>query len=134
MMRNRLKRWWSVPQLWPICFAILFGKDIARIDVNAPMDLCALLEAFSDGGKAKVVYPEILPVIAGMLKAAVSALVSDSEDAGPSDPKTDTLGVPKTAKSRRRAMSVNDQNLAQGNSSRTVWSQWKLMKSRGCHR
>lgn len=117
IMRNRLKRWWSVPQLWPVCFSILFGKDVAALDVDMPLDLFTLLEAFSDGGKAKVMYPEILPVISSMLKAAVSALVSDTADCEPSDGrKEDGLGPPNmSAKSRRRSMSVNDQSLSRGN-------------------
>lgn len=76
-MRNRLKRWWNVAPLWPICFSILFGRDVAKIDVSRSLDLYGLVEMFSEGGKAKVAYPEIMPVIAGMLKAGVGAVVSD---------------------------------------------------------
>lgn len=66
--------------LWPVCFSILFGKDVAKIDVSRPLDLYSLVEMFSDGGKAKAVYPEILPVITGMLKAGVGTIVSDQCD------------------------------------------------------
>lgn len=79
-MRNRLKRWWNVAPLWPICFSILFGRDVAKVDVSRPLDLYGLVEMFSEGGKVKVVYPEILPVIAGMLRAGVGAVVSDQGD------------------------------------------------------
>lgn len=81
-MRNRLKRWWNVAHLWPICFSILFGRDVAKIDVSRPLDLYGLVEMFSEGGKVKVVYPEILPVIAGMLRAGVGTVVSDRGDGG----------------------------------------------------
>lgn len=81
-MRNRLKRWWNVAPLWPICFSILFGRDAAKIDVSRPLDLYGLVEMFSEGGKAKVVYPEIMPVIAGMLKAGVGTVVSDQGEEG----------------------------------------------------
>jgi hypothetical protein len=77
IMRNRLKRWWNVAPLWPICFSILFGKDVAKVDISRPLDLYGLLELFSDGGKARVIYPEVLPVIAGMLRAGVGTIVSD---------------------------------------------------------
>lgn len=81
-MRNRLKRWWNVAPLWPICFSILFGRDVAKIDVSRSLDLYGLVEMFSEGGKAKVVYPEIMPVIAGMLKAGVGTVVSYQGDEG----------------------------------------------------
>lgn len=81
-MRNRLKRWWNVAPLWPICFSILFGRDVAKIDVSRPLDLYGLVEMFSEGGKAKVVYPEIMPVIAGMLRAGVGTVVSYQGDEG----------------------------------------------------
>lgn len=102
IMRHRLKRWWNVPQLWPICFAILFGKDVARIDLRKPLDLFALLEAFSDSGKAAVVYPDILQVIMGMLKAGVATIVAEMGK------EAEKLKEAK-GHQRRRSLSVNDQ-------------------------
>lgn len=101
-MRHRLKRWWNVPQLWPICFAIMFGKDVAKIDLTKSLDLFALLETFSEGGKAAVAYPEILQVIMAMLKAGVATIVAEM---GKQAEKM------KEAKghNRRRSLSVNDQ-------------------------
>jgi len=108
IMKNRLKRWWNVAPLWPICFCVLFGKDVATVDVDRPLALFALLDAFANGGKAKVVYPEILPVIAAMLKAGVGTVVADlSGDENDSGKGKATLDVPNP--SRRRALSVNDQ-------------------------
>lgn len=103
IMRHRLKRWWNVPQLWPICFAILFGKDVARIDLSKPLDLFALLEAFSDGGKATVVYPDILQVIMAMLKAGVATIVA--EMGKEAEKSKETI----KGHNRRRSLSVNDQ-------------------------
>ncbi|KAH8816858.1 hypothetical protein F5884DRAFT_237214 [Xylogone sp. PMI_703] len=65
IMRFRLKRWWDIPTLWPICFSILFGRDVADIDFERPFDLFSLLETF---GNSKVVYPKSLPVITSMLQ------------------------------------------------------------------
>lgn len=110
-MRNRLKRWWNVAPLWPICFSILFGKDVAKIDVSRQLDLYGLVEMFSEGGKAKVVYPEILPVIAGMLKAGVGTIVSDQGDERVKETsdsnKEDDSKLLSTPTVRRRSMSLS---------------------------
>lgn len=112
IMKNRLKRWWNVAPLWPICFCILFGKDVAKVNFEGPLELFALLEAFSNGGKTRVVHPDVLPVIAAMLKAGVGTVVSDyssstkTKDRGGKD-KESTLEVPK-GHNRRRSLSLND--------------------------
>jgi hypothetical protein len=115
IMKHRFKRWWNVAPLWSICFCILFGKDVAKVDVDAPLDLFALLEAFSDGDKAKVVYPEVLPVIAAMLKAGVGTVVAglsedENKDTGKGKEKASALDVPKSL--RTRSLSLNDQATA----------------------
>lgn len=111
VMRNRLKRWWNIASLWPICFSILFGRDVAKIDVSRPLDLYGLVEMFSEGGKAKVVYPEILPVIAGMLKAGVGTIVSDQGDEGAKETndanKNEDGKLLPTPTARRRSMSLS---------------------------
>lgn len=111
IMRNRLKRWWNVGPLWPICFCILFGKDVAKVQFEGPLELFALLEAFSRDDKTKVVYPDVLPVIAAMLKAGVGTVVADisgddSKD-GKGKGKEATLDVHKHV--RRRSLSLNGQ-------------------------
>jgi hypothetical protein len=113
IMKHRLKRWWNIAPLWPICFCILFGKDVAKVDVDGPLDLFALLEAFSDGDRAKVVYPEVLPVIAAMLKAGVGTVVaglSEDENKNNGKGKEASLDVPKSV--RKRSLSLNDQAAA----------------------
>lgn len=76
-MRHRLKRWYSVSQLWPICFCILFGHDVARIDTEMPLELYNLLEAF---GSSKVVYPDVLPIISTMLQQGLKTILRDQDD------------------------------------------------------
>ena len=105
IMKHRLRRWWNVAPLWPICFCILFGKDVAKVNIDGPLDLFALLDAFADGGKAKAVYPEVLPVIAAMLKAGVGTVVADHSGNEGESKETPLDG---TQASRKRLLSFND--------------------------
>jgi hypothetical protein len=112
IMRNRLRRWWNVAPLWPICFCILLGKDVAKVDIDRSLDLFTLLETFSEHDKVKVVYPEVIPVIAAMLKAGVGTVVADASEDNPRSTATgtDMLEIPKIM--RRRSLSLNDQSRA----------------------
>lgn len=80
IMQHRIKRWWTLPALWLICFAILFGHDVASIDLEMPFNHYNLLETFGAKGQAQVVYPEILSVITAMLQAGLRALTRDGAD------------------------------------------------------
>lgn len=80
IMRHRLKRWWHLPSLWPLCFAMLFDRDIADLDLSRPFDLFGLIDLFSVNADGKVVYPQILPVIVGMLGSGLKA-VANSKNA-----------------------------------------------------
>jgi hypothetical protein len=75
IMRHRLKRWWHIPALWPICFAIMFGCDVGTMDLERPFDHFGFLDLFMSNGELTVVYPEILPVISGMLQSGLKATV-----------------------------------------------------------
>jgi hypothetical protein len=141
IMKHRFKRWWNVAPLWSICFCILFGKDVAKVDVDAPLDLFALLEAFSDGDKAKVVYPEVLPVITAMLKAGVGTVVAglsedENKDSGKGKEKESALDVPKSL--RMRSLSLNDQataGSAQGKSKPVItFIYWFIDSNRTCRK
>ena len=114
VMRHRLKRWWNIPTIWPICFAILFNHDVAHIDFGRPFELYSLLETFSVDGAAKVVYPEVFPVIASMLQNGLKTIVMDqktpdSPPRGRGNGDSDSLRprelTPKHT--RRRSMSLN---------------------------
>lgn len=114
IMKYRLKRWWNIPTVWPIVFAVLFGKDIATMNLERNFDLFGLLDCFSAGGNARVVYPEVLPVITAMLQNGLRAVSRDQEDPdSPSIKATsgDTLSPGKAphrpAHPRRRSMSLN---------------------------
>ncbi|KAF4626831.1 hypothetical protein G7Y89_g11325 [Cudoniella acicularis] len=109
IMRYRLKRWWDISTLWPICFSILFAQDVAEIDFERPFELFSLLENFSN---SKVVYPGILPVITAMLQHGLKDVLRHQDD--PDSPLNDrntnqdqssSLSVPN-GPSRRRSMSL----------------------------
>lgn len=109
IMRHRLKRWWDVPTLWPICFSILFGQDVADIDFEQPFELYNLLETFNTG---RIVYSNVLPVIMTMMQHGLKDVLRNQDD--PDSPlhdkgngkdqnsPTDILRVP----TRSRSMSL----------------------------
>ena len=114
IMQYRLKRWWNIPTIWPICFAVLFGRDIATINIERTFDLYSLLENFTVDGEAEVVYPELLLVITAMLQNGLKSIVKDQEDPESTSDVVDvkTLALqdkrlvpPKHV--RRRSMSLN---------------------------
>ncbi|KAI0837982.1 beach-domain-containing protein [Hypoxylon sp. FL0890] len=84
IMAHRLKRWWDIPTLWPICFSILFGYDVAEIDFEKNFDFFSLLETF---GKCKIVNPDALPIITAMMQHALKDILKDQED--PASPSGD---------------------------------------------
>ena len=107
-MAYRLKRWWDIPTIWPICFSILFGYDVASIDFDRNFDFFSLIETF---GSCKVVYPEALPIITSMLQHGLKDVLRHSEDPdSPSDsrdaqPQPDNIGASPT-RPRARSMSL----------------------------
>lgn len=114
IMKYRLGRRWDIPTVWPIIFAVLFGKDIATINLDRTFDLFGLLDTFSAGGEARVVFPEVLPVIMAMLQNGLRAVTKEQED--PDSPlikrsNRDTLLPDKTPQRptqlRRLSMSLN---------------------------
>ena len=79
-MRHRLKRWWKIPSIWPICFAILFGIDVAILDFSRNFDLFGLLEMFASGDKITVKCPEMLSVLTAMLGQGLKIVTRDQAD------------------------------------------------------
>ena len=67
IMQHWLQRHWSLSALWNVCFAILFGKDIAEVDFGR-FDHFSLIENFGSDGQVTVVLPEILPVIMSLFR------------------------------------------------------------------
>ncbi|KAI1122412.1 beige/BEACH domain-containing protein [Nemania abortiva] len=77
IMAHRLKRWWDVPTIWPICFCILFGFDVADFDFDKDLDFFSLLETF---GTCKIVNPGALPIITSMLQHGLKDVLKNQED------------------------------------------------------
>lgn len=108
IMRSRLKRWWDISTLWPICFSILFARDVADIDFERPFELFSLLDSFNN---CKVVYPAVLPVIMAMLQTGLKDVLRSQDDPDSplhersTGPDQENLSVPNTH-SRRRSMSL----------------------------
>lgn len=75
VLKHHLRRWWNIPILWPICFSVLFGQDIALLDLDKPFDTQGLLDLFVAGSELHIVYPEMLPVITEMLKSGLRSTV-----------------------------------------------------------
>ncbi|KAL8791573.1 MAG: hypothetical protein Q9195_005837 [Heterodermia aff. obscurata] len=88
IMQNKIKRWWNIPAMWLICFAILFGQDVASINMEQQFDFYNLIETFVAKCQARVTYPEILPVITAMLQAGLRAVTRDEPD--PDSPLNET--------------------------------------------
>ena len=82
VLSHHLRRWWNIPALWPICLSILFGRDIALLDLDRPFEVSELRNLFLGDGVLQIVYPEMLPVIMGMLKSGLKSavLASDAVD------------------------------------------------------
>ena len=80
IMQHRLKRWWNIPTVWLLCFAILFGLDISVVDFSRTFDLFNLLEVFASGTNIVVEYPAMLPIITAMLGEGLKAVTRDQSD------------------------------------------------------
>ncbi|OKL63698.1 hypothetical protein UA08_00718 [Talaromyces atroroseus] len=81
IMKNRLKRWWNVFALWPICLAILFGLDTAEVDIDTLTDLSSLLDMLIHKRRLDVVFSEVLPVIADMLRTGLEDSIFNNASA-----------------------------------------------------
>lgn len=124
IMQHRLKRWWNIPTIWPICFAILFGRDIATINLERTFDLFSLLESFAPESQAKVMYPEMLPVLTAMLQSGLKAIARAQKD--PDSPLAERTNEPApppdeslapTTTFQRQSMSLNTEFTSSGVSS-----------------
>ncbi|TPX10649.1 uncharacterized protein E0L32_008383 [Thyridium curvatum] len=88
IMAHRLRNWWDIPTLWPICLCILFGKDVAEVDFDKPFDLTNLAAISSKG---RIVYPEALPVLISMLQHGLRDVLRYQDD--PDSPARPSSGA-----------------------------------------
>lgn len=90
IMQSFLKKWWNIPDIWLICFSVLFGNDVADIDFGKPFGLFSLLESFAPNGDCRITYPEILPVLTAMLQNGLRNIYRNQGD--PDSPVTPRSG------------------------------------------
>lgn len=101
IMCHRLKRWWHLPALWPACFAILFGVDVAELNLDRSFDLFSFVELFNSQKNYRVAYPDMFEVIAGMLLSGLRTIASSNAAqtadklAPPRDPVGETSQSPQ---------------------------------------
>ena len=120
VMQHRLRRWWNCPTVWPVCFAVLFGLDVANINFSRTFDLFSLLEIFASGSKTAVVYPVMLPVITAMLAEGLKVVTRDQLDpdsplAERSNGKSQHSKIPTTpTHTRQRSMTLPIEPMAFG--------------------
>ena len=113
IMKYRFKRWWNVPAIWPICFAVFFGLDPADIDFSRAFDMFSLLETFAPGGVAPIVNPAMLPVFTSMLEQGLKTVTREQLD--PDSPLTEksnekmaeSLTTPTQARQRSMTLSTD---------------------------
>ena len=84
IMAHRLKHWWDIPTIWPICFCMLFGRDVAEIDFERTFDFASLIDIF---GKSSVAYPDALHVITALLQHGLRDILKHQDH--PDSPATD---------------------------------------------
>lgn len=84
VLKHHLQRWWNIPAMWSICFAILLGQDIAHLDLKKPFNASELLATFVPGGYLRITHPEMLPVIMAMLRSGLRSTVLGDDPALPS--------------------------------------------------
>lgn len=91
-LKHRLKGFWTIPAIWVCSFAILFGHDVGKVNVNQQFTLFSLLETFVQGRALSVDNPEMLPSITAMLESGLRSTMSDHSQAEDSQPEqTDIL-------------------------------------------
>jgi hypothetical protein len=107
IMANRLKRFWDIPTIWPLCFSILFGYDAAEINFDQDFELSSLMGIF---GQKKVVYPESLQIVTSMLHHGLKDVLRHQSDPDSPSPnassETDRLSATSPTEGRPRARSM----------------------------
>ncbi|RAH73060.1 Beige/BEACH domain protein [Aspergillus aculeatinus CBS 121060] len=84
LMRHYLKRWWHIPAIWSLCFAIFFGQDVGKMNIDRPFDKDGLMETFSAGTPLQIMFPEIFPVITELMQISMEQTVSADSSSEPS--------------------------------------------------
>jgi beige protein homolog 1 len=116
IIKRRLSNWWNVPAVWTICFAMLFGKDVATVDFDRDFDLFNLTETFGPLSDLKVVHPEILAVMAELLNSGLRVIIKNHEipDSASDLLEKNASKTQTSSRSRSRSNSLLNDNASQG--------------------
>ncbi|PYH48765.1 Beige/BEACH domain protein [Aspergillus saccharolyticus JOP 1030-1] len=76
LMRHYLRRWWHIPALWSLCFAMLLGQDIGKLNIDRSFDKHGLVETFLSDHSLEIAFPEMFPVITELIQIALERTVS----------------------------------------------------------
>jgi hypothetical protein len=122
VLRQKLKPWWNTPAIWTICFSLMFGIDPSTINFDEDFNHFALADIFSRR-PVHVIYPEVFPVLTGMLEHGLRAIVQDGYTASSTnDDENGYLMKPNTGNdsrptiTRERSMSLNVDRYSRGKS------------------
>ena len=96
ILKQRLKSWWNIPSIWIICFALLFGHDVATIDFDVEFNHFNLADLFSQK-PVYAMYPEVFPIITAMLEHGLRSIVQDRGQ----EKSTDSHGSSPSLKPQR---------------------------------
>lgn len=95
VLRYNLAPWWETTPIWPTLVAVLFGADVASVKsfaVDQPLRLFDLIQLVKvTDEEPTVVFPEIFPVIAAVLKAGFDATLRSVSDRHIMDDTVTTL-------------------------------------------
>lgn len=118
ILRHRLQRWYHVPAVWRTSLAILFGRDIAGVELGRPFNLFSLVEDLMGNGKSPNLYPQIIPVLISMMQSALKALNLGSSDAQASaSDKPDIAPSSRSHSSEEQLMSKKSEPKSENSSS-----------------
>ena len=119
IMKYRLRRWWYLTDLWTLSFAILFGTDVAQINLQHPFDLFSLMSNYPPA-ESKVVFSGMFPVLVAMLHNGLKHIIRGQEDpSSPSSKQRETerhLSLGDHLHNRNRSISLHEESVSNSGS------------------
>ena len=135
ILKQTLKVWWNVPPMWIVCFALLFGHDVATIDFDGEFNHFNLADLFGHK-QVTVAYPEAFSIITAMLEHGLRSIVQErgrqESKADPESPspalRSQSNGDPKklseTGKTKSSSLGIPQSQYCRCAFSLTNFSLW----------
>jgi len=76
ILKQTLKVWWNMPPMWIVCFALLFGHDVATIDFDGEFNHFNLADLFGQK-PVTIANPEAFSIITAMLEHGLRSIVQE---------------------------------------------------------